>query len=156
MPDASQRRVSCEIDTLRGALIGIPSVGGLSTAAGVAMLYQAFLSNPGGLWRDETVDEARYTRCVDGSDPKGRPVRRTFTFLQAGPRADRYGERMFFGPRVSDSTFGHQGQGGQVAWADPQAGLSFCVLTNPITFPPGGCYHPRAPERSTLVAQGLP
>ena len=30
------------------------------------------------------------------------------------------------GPR----TFGHSGAGGQLAWADPDTGVSFCYLTN--------------------------
>ena len=35
-----------------------------------------------------------------------------------------------FGTRTSDHTFGHGGAGGQTAWADPETGLSFCLLTN--------------------------
>ena len=35
-----------------------------------------------------------------------------------------------FGRAVSPRAFGHNGAGGQVAWADPDNGLSFCYLTN--------------------------
>jgi CubicO group peptidase (beta-lactamase class C family) len=34
------------------------------------------------------------------------------------------------GKTVSPGTFGHNGAGGQVAWADPATGLSFAYLTN--------------------------
>jgi len=39
----------------------------------------------------------------------------------------------------------------QIAWADPQSGVSFAYLTNTIVFPPGGTYHPRARELSQLA-----
>lgn len=35
-----------------------------------------------------------------------------------------------FGQEVSPSTFGHDGAGGQIAWADPDSGISLCYLTN--------------------------
>jgi CubicO group peptidase (beta-lactamase class C family) len=31
---------------------------------------------------------------------------------------------------VSSRSFGAQGVGGQIAWADPATGASFCYLTN--------------------------
>jgi CubicO group peptidase (beta-lactamase class C family) len=34
------------------------------------------------------------------------------------------------GKTVSPRAFGHNGAGGQIAWADPETGLSFCYLTN--------------------------
>jgi CubicO group peptidase (beta-lactamase class C family) len=35
-----------------------------------------------------------------------------------------------FGRAVSPGTFGHNGAGGQIAWADPATGLSFAFVTN--------------------------
>jgi CubicO group peptidase (beta-lactamase class C family) len=35
-----------------------------------------------------------------------------------------------FGKTQSPGTFGHNGAGGQIAWADPASGLSFVYLTN--------------------------
>ena len=34
------------------------------------------------------------------------------------------------GKTQSPGTFGHNGAGGQIAWADPESGLSFVYLTN--------------------------
>ena len=34
------------------------------------------------------------------------------------------------GRTVSPGTFGHNGAGGQIAWADPDTGVSFVYLTN--------------------------
>jgi CubicO group peptidase (beta-lactamase class C family) len=41
-------------------------------------------------------------------------------------------ERVYlgFGHTSSPRAFGHGGAGGQVAWADPETGLSFAYLTN--------------------------
>ena len=35
-----------------------------------------------------------------------------------------------FGKTNTPTTFGHSGAGGQIAWADPESGLSFVYLTN--------------------------
>jgi CubicO group peptidase (beta-lactamase class C family) len=34
------------------------------------------------------------------------------------------------GHTVSPRAFGHNGAAGQIAWADPSTGVSFCYLTN--------------------------
>ena len=38
--------------------------------------------------------------------------------------------RQNFGRTCSPRTFGHAGAGGQIAWADPESGLSFVYFTN--------------------------
>jgi CubicO group peptidase (beta-lactamase class C family) len=38
--------------------------------------------------------------------------------------------RHHFGLGTSPRTFGHDGAGGQISWADPETGLSFCYLTS--------------------------
>ena len=41
-----------------------------------------------------------------------------------------YGWCYGFGKDASPKAFGHDGAGGQIAWADPESGVSFCYLTN--------------------------
>ena len=62
------------------------------------------------------------TRC------SGFPINRTRGLIVAGDdgRANLRG----LGRTVSPAAFGHNGAAGQVAWADPATGLSFCYLTN--------------------------
>lgn len=141
--------------TAEGLAMGMPGAGGVGTAAGLALLYQAYLHDPLRLWDAKVLDDVRYRTRVQAPDPFGRPICRSLSFLQAGPAAERMGERVFFGPGVSARSFGHQGLGGQIVWADPETGLTFAYLTNTIAFPPGGAFHPRARELSALAAQVL-
>lgn len=141
------------LDTLPGLALGTPGVGAVGTATGIARLYQAYLHNPDDLWQQEVLADARDRTRVQLPDPQGRPIQRTLSFVQAGRPADRYGERTFFGPSTSERTFGHQGQGGQIAWADPMTGLSFAFLTNTVVFPPGGTFHGRSRELSAIAAR---
>ena len=153
-PDPTRREpVACGLDTPAGLAAGVPAVGAVGTAAGVAKLYQAYLHNPDELWDPAMLADARDQVRVAIPDPAGRPMLRSLSFVQAGDSAERYGERTFFGPSTSERAFGHQGQGGQIAWADPATGLSFAYLTNTVVFPPGGCFHPRSRELSDLAAR---
>jgi CubicO group peptidase (beta-lactamase class C family) len=152
-PDPARRTpMLYGLDTHEGLALGTPGAGAVGTARGVALLYQAYLHNPVELWDPAILARVTSETRVDQPDPSGRPMRRTLSFVQAGPADERYGERTFFGAGVSERAFGHQGQGGQIAWADPETGLSFCYLTNTVVFPPGGCFHPRARELATLAA----
>ena len=54
---------------------------------------------------------------------------RTLGLVVAGDDGNAH-MRMNFGRTVSPRAFGHAGAGGQIAWADPATGLSFCYLTN--------------------------
>ena len=155
-PDPGLRaRLPYGLDTRAGLAVGVPGVGAVGTASGVALLYQAYLHDAIGLWDSSVVADARSRIRVDGPDPAGRPIRRSLSFVVAGAPSERYGERTFFGPATSDHSFGHQGQGGQVAWADPETGLSFAYLTNTVVFPPGGHFHPRSRELSAFAARLL-
>ncbi|HEY8546713.1 MAG TPA: serine hydrolase domain-containing protein [Acidimicrobiales bacterium] len=108
---------------------GIPGGGGVTTAAVVALFYQALLHNPGELWDPEVLADA--TSRVRNTLPDrltGVPANRALGVVVAGDdgRANLRG----FGHTQSPRTFGHNGAGGQLAWADPETGLSFCYLTN--------------------------
>jgi CubicO group peptidase (beta-lactamase class C family) len=110
--------------------VGVPGGGGVARASDVALYYQALLHNPGGLWdADVLADGTGAIRCTL-PDPLigGVAANRSRGMVVAGDD----GQAAFrgFGRTVSGRTFGHMGAGGQVAWADPESGLSFCYLTN--------------------------
>ena len=109
--------------------LGLPGGGAVSTAADMALFYQALLQNPGEVWRPSTLAEIIGKVFVDLPDPhSGAPAHRGLGVVIAGD--DRFKANRGMGDTVSAQAFGHQGVGGQVAWGDPQTGLSFCLLTN--------------------------
>jgi CubicO group peptidase (beta-lactamase class C family) len=110
--------------------VGVPGGGGVATAATVALFYQALLHNPGRLWDPDVLADA--TGHVRNTFPDqlalGAPANRALGVVVAGD--DGNANRRGFGHTQSPRTFGHNGAGGQLAWADPESGLSFCYLTN--------------------------
>jgi CubicO group peptidase (beta-lactamase class C family) len=94
------------------------------------LYYQALLANPGQLWDAAVLhDVTSVVRNTFPDGPKALPANRSRGLVIRGdhPGAERM---MHFGPGTSPGTFGHDGAGGQIAWADPATGLSFCFLTN--------------------------
>jgi CubicO group peptidase (beta-lactamase class C family) len=116
--------------------LGVPGGGGIATAATVALFYQGLLHNraPGSggadpVWDPEILADA--TGRVRNSFPDpltGTPVNRGLGVIIAG--GDGRATFRGFGHTQSPRTFGHNGAAGQVAWADPESGLTFCYLTN--------------------------
>ena len=110
---------------------GIPGGGAVSTAADVAMYYQALLHNDGGLWSSDVL--ADVTGVIRNTFPdipkRGMPANRSRGIVIRGDHELAHW-MMHFGPGTSPRTFGHDGAGGMIAWADPESGLSFCFLTN--------------------------
>jgi len=110
---------------------GVPGAGGISTAADLALYYQALLHNPGGLWDPDVLFAG--TREVHGTlaDPLfGVSSNRSLGLVIAGEGRDAV--MRGFGRSVSPRTFGHAGAAGQIAFADPDSGISFCYLTNGV------------------------
>jgi CubicO group peptidase (beta-lactamase class C family) len=119
------------LDAPAGREVGIPAGGAFATAADVALYYQALLRNPDGMWDpDVLADATSVIRNTFPDVPKwGMPANRTRGLVVRGDH-DLAHWMMHFGPGTSPRTFGHDGAGGQIAWADPATGLSFCFLTN--------------------------
>ncbi|MDX6286544.1 MAG: hypothetical protein QOG53_2029 [Frankiales bacterium] len=109
--------------------VGVPGSGAVSTAADVAMLYQALLRNEPPLWDPVVLADGTgniRNRLVDPL--RGVPANRTLGLAVAGD--DGHAAVREFGLEAGPRTFGASGLGGQIAWADPDTGLSFCWLTN--------------------------
>jgi len=111
--------------------VGIPGGGAVATAADLALYYQALLRNPGELWDPSVLaDGTGVIRNTFPDLPKwDLPANRTRGLVVRGDHAGAH-RMMHFGTGTSARTFGHDGAGGQIAWADPESGLSFVFLTN--------------------------
>jgi CubicO group peptidase (beta-lactamase class C family) len=125
--------------------VGVPGAGGVTTAADLALYYQALLHDPAGIWKPEVL--ADVTSVVRNTMPDylGTPANRTRGLLVAGD--DGRSNARGMGRTVSPRAFGHNGAGGQIAWADPATGLSFCFLTNGLDL-----HHLREWRRTTAIA----
>jgi CubicO group peptidase (beta-lactamase class C family) len=109
--------------------LGVPGGGGVTRASDVVTFYQALLRNPGELWDAAVLADA--TGHVRNNLPErwtGVTANRSLGLVIAG--GDGKSNLRGFGHTNSARTFGHNGAGGQIAWADPETGLSFCYLTN--------------------------
>jgi CubicO group peptidase (beta-lactamase class C family) len=109
--------------------LGIPGGGGVMRAADLALFYQALLHNPNEIWDPAVLADG--TGTVRNDVPErwtGVPANRSLGLIIAGDdgRANMRG----FGHTGSARTFGHNGAGGQIAWADPETGISFAYVTN--------------------------
>ena len=109
--------------------LGMPGTGGIGTAADVALFYQALMHNPGHTWDPAILADATGNIRVTYADAlTGAPANRSLGLVvQCG---DVAGSLLGMGKTTSPGSFGHQGVGGQIAWADPATGISFCFLTN--------------------------
>jgi CubicO group peptidase (beta-lactamase class C family) len=108
--------------------VGVPGGGGISTAADLARFYQALLHDPAGIWDAAVLADAKTNVRNTFPDFLGTPANRTLGLVLAGD--DGRSNLRGMGKTVSAATFGHNGAGGQIAWADPETGLSFVYLTN--------------------------
>ncbi len=111
--------------------VGIPGGGAVGTAADLALYYQALLHNPDDHWSPAVLADVTGTiRNTFPDVPKwGMPANRSRGLVVRGDH-DLAHWMMHFGTGTSARTFGHDGAGGQIAWADPESGLSFAFLTN--------------------------
>ncbi|HEX4018987.1 MAG TPA: serine hydrolase domain-containing protein [Frankiaceae bacterium] len=130
LASASDDATLLEFNTDAGRRAGVPGGGGVSNAADMTLFYQALMHDPAGLWDPAMLADVTTVARNRFLDPMtGDPANRSRGLVLKGD--DGKGERRHdFGPATSPRTFGHSGVGGQIAWADPQSGLSFCHLTS--------------------------
>jgi CubicO group peptidase (beta-lactamase class C family) len=109
--------------------IGVPGGGAVGTAADLALFYQALMRNQDDLWDADLLGDATGRVRNNLPDPLLRvPASRGLGVIIAGEdgRANYRG----FGRTNSPRAFGHNGAGGQIAWGDPETGISFGYVTN--------------------------
>ena len=111
--------------------VGVPGGGGYANAHDLALFYQALLYGGLGdvqIWSEETLDSARKVRSGEFRDPLfGQLANRGLGIIISGDENRNF---RGFGKTNSPSAFGHNGAGGQIAWVDPESGLSVAYLTS--------------------------
>lgn len=102
----------------------IPGAGGIATARALAAIWSATVVETDGvrLLDDEVVKEATRERSA-GAPVVGIPA--PWARWGAGFQLDSPARRL-----LTDASFGHDGAGGQVAFADPLTGTGFAFITN--------------------------
>lgn len=121
---------------------GVPGGGGVASAATLALFYQPLLN--GGvtasgtrIMKAETIEFATKVRArphhvdlvLQLFDPRLIVnTNRALAVVVAGD--DGYAFIRGFGRTCSPRAFGHGGAGGQVAWGDPETGISVGYCTN--------------------------
>ena len=108
--------------------LGIPGGGGIMRASDLATFYQALLHDPKGLWDAELLTDVTSRVRNTFPDLMGTPANRSLGLVIAGDDGKAHLRGM--GRTVSPRAFGHNGAGGQIAWADPATGLSFVYFTS--------------------------
>lgn len=107
---------------------GVPGGGSVVRAADLALLYQGLLANPSNVWDSAVLADATGRVRSSLPDPSGVPANRGLGVVIAGD--DGFAALRGFGTLASSRAFGHNGAGGQLAFADPASGLSCCYVTN--------------------------
>jgi len=120
-------------------IAGVPGGGGFARAGEIALVYQRLLALP-------TVAFEVRNRMV--SDTDNVVANRSLAFVIAGD--DGFAaHRWMAGP--SPRAFGHMGAGGQIAWADPDTGLSFAFVHDTLDQDPRTDFL-RSRDLSTLAS----
>ena len=111
--------------------VGVPGGGGFATAGDLALFHQALMHGglPGSeeLWPESTRTNVRRIRSGDFTDMLfKKPANRALGLIISGDDSRSF---RGFGKSNSPDAFGHNGAGGQLAWADPATGLSLGYVT---------------------------
>ena len=122
-----------DMNAAAGWRLGLPSMGGIGTAAALGKFY-AVLAGGGG-WQGETYFAPEVINWLRNPLTDGRDGTLLIdTAFSAGMMKDPVDptdggkRRSIFGP--STAAFGHPGAGGSHAFADPENGCSFAYTAN--------------------------
>ncbi|MEZ5245831.1 MAG: serine hydrolase domain-containing protein [Acidimicrobiales bacterium] len=107
---------------------GHPGGGGITTAAELALWYQAVLHDDGGFLRPEVKHDALAVIRQTNADWMGVSANRTHAFTIGGD--DGQALMRGYGHTTGPATFGHGGAKGQRGWADPGTGISLGFMTH--------------------------
>ncbi len=112
---------------------GLPGGGGVTSAAELAMFYQVLLNGgqtPEGtrVLKPETIEFALKVRNNLPDPVFNVPANRGLSIIVAG--GDGQAFMRGFGRVASPRAFGHGGAGGQIAFGDPETGISVGYVTN--------------------------
>jgi CubicO group peptidase (beta-lactamase class C family) len=114
---------------------GVPGAGGIASAAELALFYQPLLNGgqtAGGnrVLKSETIEFGTKVRTPAALlDPVWKiPPNRGLSVVVAGDDGQAF--MRGFGRTCSPRAFGHGGAGGQIAWGDPETGISVGYVTN--------------------------
>ncbi|MBO3662696.1 serine hydrolase domain-containing protein [Microbacterium stercoris] len=102
----------------------IPGAGGIATASALAAIWSATVVDTDGvrLLEDDALEQALRVRSAGAPFfPAPEPWPRWGMGFQLDSEARRY---------LTPRGFGHDGAGGQVAFADPELGVGFAFLTS--------------------------
>jgi CubicO group peptidase (beta-lactamase class C family) len=114
---------------------GLPGAGGIASAAELALFYQPLINggetvNGKRVLKPETIEFATTVRTLERHvDPVWKvPANRGLSIVIAGDDGNAF--MRGFGRTCSPRAFGHGGAGGQIAWGDPESGISVGYCTN--------------------------
>jgi CubicO group peptidase (beta-lactamase class C family) len=116
-----------------GRRSGVPGGGGMTGAGELAMFYQVLINGgraPNGrqVTKPETIEFATRVRNRFPDPVFGVPANRGLSIVVAGD--DGMAHLRGFGKVAGPRAFGHGGAGGQIAWGDPDSGISVGFCTN--------------------------
>lgn len=126
-------------------VVGVPGAGGFGRASDLALFYQELLHNPHGIWEPAMLARGTGEVASRLPDPMKVPANRSIGLILAGD--DGFSSARGLGRTVSPAAFGHNGAGGQLAWADPVSGLSLGYTTNGYDR-----HEVRQPKRGAAIA----
>ncbi len=130
--------------------LGLPWGGLVTTAAGALALVRAYMGEPAGYLRPDTVVAATRDQTDGLAIAPGSP----FPFM-AGPWGlgpELHGDKPRWAPpEAGADSFGHAGSSGCVAWAAPADEVAWVALCNEVMGPPDHWLLTRAPAIGRAV-----